>query len=155
MECYQLKHCYSTEKKMKQQSKRFVLESKLQSCLRMDNLRLSEEGILISGPSTSGQADLPEENSFNAEEEKSLLADDSDADLESRQCSPNRKCRQEQQQRVRSKRSRYDDSAKTLESEINKSKESIDKLKAHAEKKTCPKSLCYNVRANITPYDDF
>ena len=32
---------------------------------------------------------------------------------------------------------------------------SINKLKAHAEKQTCPKSLRYNVRANITPDEEF
>ena len=36
-----------------------------------------------------------------------------------------------------------------------KSEDSIQKLKAHTEKKTCPKSLRYKVRANIVPDEDF
>lgn len=38
---------------------------------------------------------------------------------------------------------------------IDKSKNSIGLLKAHLEKGTCPKSLRYNVRANIMPDEDF
>ncbi|KAK2562533.1 hypothetical protein P5673_014209 [Acropora cervicornis] len=38
---------------------------------------------------------------------------------------------------------------------IDKSKNSIGLLQAHLEKGTCPKSLRYNVRANIMPDEDF
>ena len=52
-------------------------------------------------------------------------------------------------------RTRYDDSTIALKRKIEKSEDSIQKLKAHTEKKTCPKSLRYNVRANIVPDEDF
>ena len=54
-----------------------------------------------------------------------------------------------------SKRTRYDDSTIALKRKIEKSEDSIQKLKAHTEKKTCLKSLRYNVRANIVPDEDF
>ena len=54
-----------------------------------------------------------------------------------------------------SKRTRYDKSTIALKRKIEKSEDSIQKLKAHTEKKTCPKSLRYNIRANIVPDEDF
>ena len=101
----------------------------------MSNLRLTEEGMLESGPSTSGEAELPDTNDINAEEEKSLLAD-SDEDSKSGQSWPIVKRRHEEQQgSERRKRPRQDDSAKALESKLKKeSKESITKLEAHAKK---------------------
>ena len=39
----------------KKQLTRFTIESKLQSCLRMENLTISKDGMLLPGPSTSGQ----------------------------------------------------------------------------------------------------
>ena len=50
---------------------------------------------------------------------------------------------------------RYDENLASLENKIRKSDVSIAKLKAHAEKQTCPTSLRYNVRANITPDEEF
>ena len=47
--------------------------------------------------------------------------------------------------------SRHQETISSLNSKIQKSEESIKKLKAHKEKGTCPVSLRYNVRANITP----
>ena len=86
----------------------------------MSNLRLTEKGMLESGPSTSGEAELPDTNEINAEEEKSLLAD-SDEDSKSGQSWPTVKRRHEEQLgSERRKRPRQDDSAKDLESKIKK-----------------------------------
>lgn len=49
---------------------------------------------------------------------------------------------------------RYDENLASLENKIRKSDVSIA-IKAHAEKQTCPTSLRYNVRANITPDEEF
>ena len=88
----------------------------------MSNLRLAEEGMLESGPSTSGVAELPDTYEINAEEEKSRLAD-SDEDSKSGQSWPTVKRRHEEQQgSERRKRPRQDDSAKALESKIKKRK---------------------------------
>ena len=46
-------------------------------------------------------------------------------------------------------------SASTLEKKVEKSESPIKKLKAHTEKKTCPKDLRYNVRVNNVPHDEF
>ena len=57
---------------------------------------------------------------------------------------------------IPNKRSRYNRySTSTLEKKVEKSELSIKKLKAHTEKKTCPKDLRYNVRVNIVPDDEF
>ena len=57
---------------------------------------------------------------------------------------------------IPNKRPRYNRySASTLEKKVEKSESSIKKLKAHTEKKTCPKDLRYNVRVNIVPDDEF
>ena len=50
---------------------------------------------------------------------------------------------------------RHQETISSLNSKIQKSEESIKKLKAHKEKGTCPVSLRYNVRANITPDEEF
>ena len=42
-----------------------------------------------------------------------------------------------------------------LERKIDKSEQSISKLKIHMDKGTCPKDLCYVAKANIFPDDDF
>ena len=47
------------------------------------------------------------------------------------------------------------ETAESLSEKIRKSEESISKLRTHTEKGTCPKSLRYNARANITPDDEF
>ena len=43
----------------------------------------------------------------------------------------------------------------STEAKVRKTEESIRKLKRHLDKKTCPKSLRYNVRANIPPDEQF
>ena len=43
----------------------------------------------------------------------------------------------------------------TIKDKIQKSKESIAKLKKHIENNTCPKTLRYNARANIAPDEEF
>ena len=69
---------------------------------------------------------------------------------------PTRKCRSETNcQKVPNKRTRHDDSTAALEKKIEKSEESTLELKAHAEKKTCPNTLRYNIQANIAPDADF
>lgn len=119
---------------------------------------LDQNGELL--PGTSGLTDSDKE--ISAVEESSLL-ESSDDELESGQRSPIRKRSPTRKRRVEvnhqqenpSKRTRYDNSTEALAKKISKSEESIRKLKAHAEKKTCPKSLRYNVRANIVPDQDF
>ena len=57
---------------------------------------------------------------------------------------------------IPNKRPRYNRySASTFEKKVEKSELPIKKLKAHTEKKTCPKDLRYNVRVNIVPDDEF
>ena len=43
----------------------------------------------------------------------------------------------------------------TIKDKIQKSKESIAKLKKHIGNNTCPKTLRYNARANIAPDEEF
>jgi len=47
-----------------------------------------------------------------------------------------------------------DTAASALKKKIQSSESSIQKLKVHAEKKTCPKDLRYKVRVNIAPDED-
>lgn len=116
------------------------------------NKILDKDGNMLPGPSSSGQAD-DRENEINAVNKEELLY--SEDELESGQRSPTRKRPSETYSpKVTSKRTRYDDSTIALK-KIEKSEDSIQKLKAHTEKKTCPKSLRYSVRANIMPDEDF
>ncbi|KAL9972370.1 hypothetical protein ACROYT_G018655 [Oculina patagonica] len=48
-----------------------------------------------------------------------------------------------------------DENLYTLEAKIQRTEESIKKLKVHLENKTCPKSLRYSARANIPPDEQF
>ena len=115
------------------------------------NRILDKDGNML--PSTSGQAD-DRKNEINAVNEEELLY--SEDKLESGQRSPKRKRPSETYSpKVTSKRTRYDDSTIALKKKIEKSEDSIQKLKAHTEKKTCPKSLQYNVRANIVLDEGF
>ena len=118
------------------------------------NKILDKDGNMLPGPSNSGQAD-DRENEINAVNEEELLY--SEDELESGQRSPATRKRPSEtySPKVTSKRTRYDDSTIALKRKIEKSEDSIQKLKAHTEKKTCPKSLRYNVRANIVPDEDF
>jgi len=80
----------------------------------------------------------------------------SEEELESGQRSPTRKRRTERERpQTASKRTKHDHSTNSLDKRIKKSEDSIQKLKAHAERKTCPKSLRCNVRASIAPDDEF
>ena len=45
--------------------------------------------------------------------------------------------------------------AASLETKIEKSETAITKLRKHMKDRTCPKTLRYNVRANITPDEEF
>ena len=48
-----------------------------------------------------------------------------------------------------------DEQSSSIQEKIKSSNQSIAKLQSHLEKGTCPKTLRYSVRANITPDDDF
>ena len=97
--------------------------------------------MLLPGPSEPG----PTNEDAN---EDTLLK--SDGEFESGQQSPDH-------QRRLNRRPRHDGhSASAMEKKIIQSSESsIQKLKVHAEKKTCPKDLRYKVRVNITPDQHF
>ena len=115
------------------------------------NQTLNEDGMLLPGPSKSGQ-------SSRDNNEETLLA--SDSDFESGQRSPDRKHRHREvrdiQDIIPSKKPRYHRySASTLEKKIEKSESPLKKLKEHSEKKTCHKDLRYNIRFNIVPDDEF
>ena len=113
------------------------------------NQTLNEDGMLVPGPSKSGQSNI-------GNNEDALLA--SDSDFESGQRPPDRKRRHREGRKdnIPNKRPRYNRySASTLEKKVEKSESSIKKLKAHTEKKTCPKDLRYNMRVNIVPDDEF
>ena len=47
------------------------------------------------------------------------------------------------------------ENAENVKEKIRRSEESISKLKAHSDKGTCPKTLRYNARANISPDEEF
>ena len=47
------------------------------------------------------------------------------------------------------------ETAECLSEKIRKYEASISKLRTHSEKGTCPKTMLYNARANITTDDDF
>ena len=53
------------------------------------------------------------------------------------------------------KRSRQDEELDSIQEKINSSNNFIGFLENHLAKGTCPKTLRYNVRANITPDEDF
>ena len=53
------------------------------------------------------------------------------------------------------KRSRQEEELSSIQERITSSNNSIGFLKNHLEKGTCPKTLRYNVRANITLNEDF
>ena len=122
-----------------------------------DNTILSEEGTLVPGPSMSG---------INNSDERTIaeytLSHSSD-EIESGQRQPIRRSSPTFKRRPGAndrpskprKRPRYDENLASLENKIRKSDVSIEKLKAHAETQTCPKSLRYTVRANITPDEEF
>ena len=52
------------------------------------------------------------------------------------------------------KRSRREEELNSIQEKINSSNNSIGSLKNHLEKGTCPKTLRYNVGANIIPDED-
>ena len=104
--------------------------------------------MLLPGPSEPG----PTNEDAN---EDTLLK--LDGEFESGQQSRDRKRRQrEGKNSILNKRPRHDGhSASALEKKIQSSESSIQKLKMHAEKKTCPKDLRYKVRVNIAPDQHF
>lgn len=122
-----------------------------------DDTILSEEGTLVPGPSTSG---------INNSEERTIaeytLSHSSD-EIQSGQRQPIRRSSPTFKRRPGAndrpskprKRPRYDENLASLENKIRKSDVPIEKLKAHAEKQICPKSLRYTVRGNITPDEEF
>ena len=56
---------------------------------------------------------------------------------------------------IEPKKARQDEEHGSITEKIDKSKNSIGLLQAHLDKGTCPKSLRYNVKANIMPDEDF
>ena len=113
------------------------------------NQTLNEDGMLVPGPSKSGQS--------NKDNNEDMLST-SDSDFESGQRPPDHKRRHREgwKDNIPNKRPRYNRySASTLEKKVEKSESSIKKLKTHTKKKTCPKDLRYNVRVNIVPDDEF
>ena len=53
------------------------------------------------------------------------------------------------------KRSRHEEELNSIQEKIESSTNSISLLNTHLEKGSCPKTLRYNARANITPDEDF
>ena len=53
------------------------------------------------------------------------------------------------------KKSRHEEELNSIQEKIESSTNSISLLNNHLEKGSCPKTLRYNARANITPYEDF
>ena len=53
------------------------------------------------------------------------------------------------------KRSRHKEELNSIQEKIESSTNSISLLNNHLEKGSCPKTLRYNARANITPNEDF
>ena len=53
------------------------------------------------------------------------------------------------------KRSRHKEELNSIQEKIESSTNSISLLNNHLEKGSCPKTLRYNARANITPDEDF
>ena len=96
------------------------------------NQTLNEDGMLVPGPSKSGQSNIDNN-------EDALLA--SDSDFESGQRPPDRKRRHREGRKdnIPNKRPRYNRySASTLEKKVEKSESSIKKLKAHTKKTNVP-----------------
>ena len=56
---------------------------------------------------------------------------------------------------IEPKKARQDEEHVSITEKTDKSKNSIGLLQAHLDKGTCPKSLRYNVKANIMPDEDF
>ena len=94
---------------------------------------------VLSGPSTSGQEELDKENKLSSDEE-----------LESCQRSPIReRCQEPRKQCRPSKQSQFNNNATALETKIIKSEESSRKIKAYADKKTCPEVLGRQCQVDI------
>ena len=134
------------------------MPSILESTISLENdTILSEEGTLVPDPSTSGI-----KNSYGRTITEYTLSYSSD-EIESGQrqpigrSSPAFKRHPGANDRPSKPRKipRYEENLASLENKIRKSDVSIAKLKAHAEKQTCPKPLRYNVRPNITPVEEF
>ena len=130
----------------------------MESTISLENdTILSEEGTLVPGSSASGI------NNSDGRTIAEYTLSYSSNEIESgqrqliRRSSPAFKRRSGANDRPSKPRKipRYDGNLASLENKIRKSDVSIAKIKAHAEKQTCPKSLRYNVRANITPDEEF
>ena len=63
--------------------------------------------------------------------------------------------KRERQGNTDPKKARQNAEHASIMEKVDKSKNSIGLLQAHLERGTCPKSLRYNVRANIMPDEDF
>ena len=129
---------------------------------------LKEDGLLSEATS------LPTEHSAACPDDSLLNSDDKFPSAQIQQSTDKPKERQEEQppkpprkrhrdtprgsyERPQEKRPRrfQQENAKNIEEKIRKSEESISKLKTHSDKGTCPKTLRYNARANISPDEEF
>ena len=112
------------------------------------NQTLDEDGMFLPGP--------PEPGPSNVDANKDTLLK-SNGEFESSQRSPDRKRLQNGgKNSIPNKRACHDrHNTSALEKKIQSSESSIQKIKVHAEKKTCPKDQRYKVQVNIAPDEDF
>ena len=142
---------------------------------------MAEPRITIDGLLTTDETDIFMSTSeFSCGDEDSLYEDDDgdEDEIPNTQKSPrtnvkedkpetsknknnrDRKCPREDSNRTPSsdgKRVRLNEDREraSIQERMNASNEAIGKLKDHLDKGTCPKSLRYSARANITPNEDF
>ena len=118
---------------------------------------------------TEDSAACPEDTLLNSEDEfpSAQLQRSTDKPKERQDEQPPKPPRSPNKRRRDTPRSSYEDppkkrprrfqqeNAENVKEKIRKSEESISKLKAHSDKGTCPKTLRYNARANISPDEEF
>ena len=160
------------------------LESKLQSCLRTSLKNMAEPRITIDGLLTTDETDIFMSTSeFTCGDEGSLLTRDEDDDRDEDEIPNTQKCprtnvKEDKPETSKNKNNRdrkhpREDSNRTpssdgkrvclnedrerasIQKRMNASNKANGKLKDHLDKGTCPKSLRYSARANITPDEDF
>ena len=125
---------------------------------------LKEDGLLSKATSlsTEDSGAYPDETLLNSDDEyPSTQVKWSTEKPKARQeelpkppRSPIKRRRDEDPPKKRSRRFQQEN-AENIKEKIRKSEESISKLQAHSDKGTCPKTLRYNARANISPDEEF
>ena len=132
---------------------------------------LREDGLLSIAASfqTENSAALPEDTLLNSEDEipSAQIQRSTYKPKERQDEQPPKPPRSPNKRRRDTPRGSYEDppkkrprrfqqeNAENVKEKIRKSEESISKLKAHSDKGTCPKTLRYNARANISPDEEF